>query len=147
MSFFDALFGWTKSKDYKIPEQPMFTTVAVTTETKPKKTRKPRVKKTEPASDPVPEKPAPKVQVTNLNFDPKNPRLGSLELDWNDEFIQLLKQHGYAGATAEDIVDSWLNDICRTILANNYPGANITNMDGTRYVNKRDLGDGKTEVS
>jgi uncharacterized protein YkwD len=125
----------------------MLTNMTVTTESKPRKPRKPRVKKQTVTAEPTQQNPVPNVRVLNLDFDPRNPRLGSLELDWNEEFIQLLKQHGYAGATAEDIVDVWLNDICRTILANNYPGANVTNMDGSRYVNKRDLGDGKTEVS
>jgi len=147
MSFFNSLFGWAKPQDYKIPEQPMFTTVSVTTETKPKKPRKPRAKKTEPAPEPQAETPvaAPEVKVLKLDFDPANPRMGSLELDWNAEFIDLLKKHGYPGNSAEDVVDAWLNDICRTIIAGNNPG-NVANFDN-RYVNKRNLGDGKTEVS
>jgi hypothetical protein len=149
MSILDSLFGWAKPKESKIPEQPMYTTVTVTTESKPKKPRKPRVKK--PAPEPVAEKPAvaadPVVKVVKLDFDPANPRLGSLELDWNDEFIQLLAQHGYQGGKPEEIVDAWLNDICRTILSNQYPGSNVTNLDNARFVKRQNLGDGKTEVS
>ena len=144
MSFFDELFGWTKPREYKIPEQPMYTTV--TTEVKVKKPRKPRVKKAEPAPEPV-VKVEPRVAVTNLDFDPKNPRLGSLELDWNEEFIMLLQEHGYTGGSAEEIVDAWLTDICRNILNNQYPGAKITNIEAARFVNRQNLGDGKTEVS
>jgi hypothetical protein len=149
MSIIDSLFGWAKPREYKTPEQPMFTTVTVTAETKPKKPRKPRAKKPEPALEPVAEKPQvnAEVKVLKLDFDPQNPRLGSLELDWNDQFIDLLAEHGYRGGTAEELVDAWLNDICRNILANSYPGANVTNMDGSRYVKQRDIGDGKTEVS
>jgi hypothetical protein len=149
MSILDSLFGWAKPKESKIPEQPMYTTVTVTTESKPKKPRKPRVKK--PAPEPVAEKPAvaadPVVKVVKLDFDPANPRLGSLELDWNDEFIQLLAQHGYQGGKPEEIVDAWLNDICRTILNNQYPGSNVTILDNARFVKRQNLGDGKTEVS
>jgi hypothetical protein len=144
MSLFDALFGWTKPRELKTPEQPMYTTV--TTEVKVKKPRKPRVKKAEPVQEPV-AKAEPRVAVTNLDFDPKNPRLGSLELDWNEEFIMLLQQHGYTGGSAEEIVDAWLNDICRNILNNQYPGAKITNIEAARFVNRQNLGDGKTEVS
>ena len=150
MSIFDSFFGWTKPREFKIPEQPVYTTVTVTTETKPKKPRKPRVKKVKPAPEPVVETPPPvqpEVKVLKLDFDPQNPRLGSLELDWNDQFIDLLAEHGYRGNSAEELVDAWLNDICKTILANGYPGASVTNMDGSRYVKQRDIGDGKTEVS
>ena len=147
MSLFDALFGWTKPRELKIPEQPMFTSVTVTTETKPKKPRKPRAKKAEPVPEPVVAKIEPRVVVTNLDFDPKNPRLGSLELDWNEEFIILLQEHGYAGGSAEEIIDAWLNDICRNILNNQFPGAKVTSIEAARFVNRQNLGDGKTEVS
>lgn len=143
MSLFDALFGWTKPRELKVPEQPMYTTVTVT-ETKPVKPRKPRVKKPKP--EPV-APPAPEVKVIKMDFDLNNPRLGSMELDWNDQFIELLKQHGYQGASPEDLVDAWLNDICRNIISNPFPGGNVTSLDAARYVRRQDLGDGKTEVS
>ena len=149
MSIFDSLFGWTKPQVLKIPEQPMYTVTTTVTE-KPVKPRKPRIKKPKPV--PVVEPPPvvvakPQVKVVKLDFDPANPRLGSLELDWNDEFIQLLAQHGYQGGKEEEIVDAWLNDICRTILNNQYPGSNVTNLDAARFVKRQNLGDGKTEVS
>jgi hypothetical protein len=148
MSIFDSLFGWVKPRELKIPEQPMYTSVTVT-ESKPVKPRKPRAKKSK--SEPVAETPVavvdPQVSVVKLDFDPSNPRLGSLELDWNDEFISLLQQHGYAGAKPEDIIDAWLNDICRNILSNQFPGASVTNIDAARFVKRQSLGDGKTEVS
>ena len=147
MSLFDSLFGWTKPRETKIPEQPLSDTVTVATEPKPKKTRKPRVKKAPPVAETETSVAQPHVAVTKLDFDPQNPRLGSLELDWNEEFIMLLQQHGYAGGSAEEIVDAWLNDICRNILNNQFPGAKITNIDSARFVNRQNLGDGKTEVS
>lgn len=142
MSFFDFLFGANKPQVLP-PEQPLYTTVTVTE--KPVKPRKPRAKKVKPA-EPVAQ-PAPEVKVIKMDFDINNPRLGSMELDWNDQFIELLKQHGYQGATPEDLVDAWLNDICRNIISNPFPGGNVTNLDTARYVRRQDLGDGKTEVS
>jgi hypothetical protein len=144
MSIIDKLFGWTKPRDHKVLEQPVFTTVTVTAETKPKKPRKPRAQKALPeapvaVTEPAPV--APEVKVLKLDFDPANPRMGSLELDWNAEFIDLLKQHGYPGNSPEDVVDAWLNDICRTIIGQN------NQAPDNRYVNKRNLGDGMTEVS
>ena len=146
MSLFDALFGWTKPREVKIPEQPMYT-VTTTVIEKPVKPRKPKAKKAKPAPEPVVAKTEPRVAVTNLDFDPANPRLGSLELDWNDEFISLLQEHGYSGATPEEIVDTWLNDICRNILNNQFPGAKVSSIDAARFVKRQNLGDGKTEVS
>jgi len=149
MSLFNSLFGWTKPREVKIPEQPIYT-VTTTVIEKPVKPRKPKAKKTKPAPELAVETPplvTAEVKVIKLDFDPKNPRLGSLELDWNDQFIDLLAEHGYRGNNAEELVDAWLNDICKTILANGYPGASVTNIDGSRYVKQRDIGDGKTEVS
>ena len=137
-----GLFDLFKKK----PEETKAVEAAAPPVEKIKKPRTPRVKK--PVPEPVIEEKAiaaPEVKVLKMDFDPANPRMGSLELDWNAEFIDLLKKHGYPGNSAEDVVDAWLNDICRTIIAGNNPG-NVANFDN-RYVNKRNLGDGKTEVS
>ena len=47
----------------------------------------------------------PIVKVLNLNVNPENPRNGFFELDWNPEFVNMLKQSGYEGASEEEIVD------------------------------------------
>mgnify|MGYP006254323907 CR=1 FL=1 len=39
----------------------------------------------------------PIVKVLNLNVNPENPRNGFFELDWNDEFVNMLQQSGYQG--------------------------------------------------
>ena len=36
-------------------------------------------------------------------------------MDWNDEFVENLKQHGYLGQSDEEIVDRWFQTLCRTI--------------------------------
>ena len=62
---------------------------------KVKKTTKPRAKKKTTKSE------EPWVKVLNMNVSPDNPRNGFFELDWNDEFVNNLKQHGYLGKTDE----------------------------------------------
>jgi hypothetical protein len=58
----------------------------------------------------------PWVTVVKVHFDPKDPTRGYFELDWNDDFVGLLGEAGYAGATSEEIVDLWFNDLCRSII-------------------------------
>ena len=45
----------------------------------------------------------PMVKVLNLNVNPENPRNGFFELDWNDEFVNMLQQSGYQGQSEEDL--------------------------------------------
>jgi hypothetical protein len=84
----------------------------------------------------------PWVKVLNMNVNPDNPRNGFFELDWNDEFVNMLKQNGYVGKTDEEIVDKWFQTLCRTI--GNEQGVDATGS-GYVQINRRD--DGKTEVS
>jgi hypothetical protein len=57
----------------------------------------------------------PYVQVLKLEFDQSNPTKGSVELDWNIHFIELLKSHGYVGNSEEEIIDKWFTNLCRII--------------------------------
>ena len=84
----------------------------------------------------------PWVKVLDMNVSPDNPRNGFFELDWNDEFVNNLKQHGYLGKTDEEIVDRWFQTLCRTI-------GNEQGVDGVSsgYVQINRTPDGKTEVS
>ena len=47
---------------------------------------------------------------------------------WNEDFVGLLGEAGYAGPSDEAIVDLWFNDLCRSIVleqeieGNNVPG-------------------------
>ena len=104
------------------------------TETKPKKPRKKKEK---------PVKVEPQVRVLGFDFDPKNPSMGSMELDWNAEFIEMLRSNGYRGINPEDLVDAWLNDVARNIIRTNEQ--NPPNLDNTRYVTRTNLGDGRSE--
>ena len=100
-----------------------------------KKTTKPKTKKKTTKSE------EPWVKVLNMNVNPENPRNGFFELDWNDEFVNMLKQNGYLGATDEEIVDRWFQTLCRTI--GNEEGVDVTGS-GYVQINRRD--DGKTSI-
>jgi len=144
MGFFEKLFGKSQIKEVDKPitdteiEQP----ISEKTTAKPKKQRKPKVKKVENESV---SEPQPEVRVLKFDFDPANPQIGSMELDWNAEFIEMLRVAGYRGVNPEALVDAWLNDVARNIL--NSSPQNIQNIDGTRYVSRRDIGDGRSEIS
>lgn len=146
-----SIFNWFKKKIEEqdtvqsqnlkfVEQQPATATIK-----KPKKPRKPKAKKEKVVQPKV----EPKVDILKFNFDPKDPRLGSIELDWNSEFVELLTQHGYFGNSEEEIVDKWLNDVCRTIIANQFPGAvaSASSLSNGTMVNRKSLGDGKTEIS
>lgn len=70
----------------------------------------------------------PWVKVIEVHFDKDNPQRGYFELDWNEDFVGLLGEAGYAGPNDEAIVDLWFNDLCRSIVleqeieGNNVPG-------------------------
>ena len=58
----------------------------------------------------------PWVKVIEVHFDKENPGRGYFELDWNDDFVGLLGEAGYAGQNPEQVVDLWFNDLCRSIV-------------------------------
>lgn len=61
----------------------------------------------------------PWVKVLTVDFEnPADPKTGSMELDWNDAFIQNLVDAGYSGRTQEEIVDMWFRDLCRGVINN-----------------------------
>ena len=106
---------------------------------KVKKTAKTTIKKKNTKSKKSEE---PMVKVLNMNVNQDNPRNGFFELDWNDEFVNMLKQHGYQGESQEEIVDRWFQTLCRTI-------GNEQGIDSVAsgYVQINRTPDGKTEVS
>jgi hypothetical protein len=87
----------------------------------------------------------PYVEVISMDIDPKDPGQGSFELDWNDKFVANLVRAGYQGKTDQDIVDNWFRAVCRNVVMETYEQeqADPTN----RTSNRRDLGDGRTEIS
>ena len=97
--------------------------------------KKKTTKKAKKSSEPM-------VKVLNLNVNPDNPRNGFFELDWNDEFVNMLKQNGYEGGSDTEIVDRWFQTLCRTI-----GNEQQVDIGGSGYININRTPDGKTEVS
>jgi len=111
-----------------------------------KKTTKPKKTEKEIAN----EKNEPYVSILKVDLDPNNPRYGSFELDWNTAFIAKLSMAGYKGEKEEDLVDQWFQDVCRHVVLETYEQeqANISKGDNiVRYINRKDAGNGRSEVS
>jgi hypothetical protein len=124
--------------------------------------KKPEVKEEAPKAEPktkkksakdiATEKGEPWVSVLSVELDPENIGNGAFELDWNDKFITNLVRAGYQQKkddTDADMVDRWFADVCRNVLNENFEQweANQPYDARPRVMDKRDLGDGRTEVS
>jgi hypothetical protein len=57
----------------------------------------------------------PWVSMPDISWNPQDPSQSYFELDYNDEFVSFLKNHGYNGLTDEMVVEKWLNDVCRSV--------------------------------
>lgn len=62
------------------------------------------------------------VHILNVKPDSDTPNHGELELDWNDKFVEELREGGYEGAADEQVVDKWLADLCRNIAMEEFTG-------------------------
>lgn len=87
----------------------------------------------------------PWVNVLGIEVDPENPGAGAFELDWNDVFVARLIKSGYQGKTDQDIVDNWFQDVCRHVVMETYQQEQAD--PSNRPSNRKDLGNGRTEVS
>jgi hypothetical protein len=117
-------------------------------ETKPE-APKPRKKS---AKDTATEKGEPYVAILSVDLDPDNIGNGAFELDWNDKFIANLVRAGYQHKPADtdaDMVDRWFADVCKNVVAENFEQweANQPMDARPRNIERRDIGDGRTEVS
>ena len=55
----------------------------------------------------------PWVGVINSDYDSNSKTDGFyFELDWNDNFINMLKEHNYTGNSDYEIVEKWFKDVC-----------------------------------
>ncbi len=86
----------------------------------------------------------PYVEVIGLDIDANNPVQGAFELDWNEYFVEELKSKGFNGATDEDIVDQWFNQVCKNVALSTWEQYNTEGRSG--FVQTTDLGDGRKEV-
>jgi len=88
----------------------------------------------------------PYVTVLNVEMKDNNPRNGFFELDWNEYFIKELRVNGYNGDSEEEIVDAWFKELCGNV-ARDQGVASPESPMGAGYINTKNIGDGKSEVS
>jgi DNA-binding transcriptional MerR regulator len=89
----------------------------------------------------------PWVNVLAIEVDSADPGQGAFELDWNDIFVARLIKAGYQGKTDQDIVDNWFKTVCRNVLVETYEQMQADPEQRNKPVQKRDLGDGRSEFS
>lgn len=88
----------------------------------------------------------PWIDILSVEIDKEHPNFGSFEFDWNDFFIINLRKNGYPGKSDEDVVDNWFRDVCRNVLMETYEQeSNLS--DNIRYINRKNLGNGRSEIS
>jgi len=57
----------------------------------------------------------PWIGIVNSGFDPSQGIDGVFfEFDWNPQWIEFLRQHGYIGHTDDQVIDDWFTDVCRS---------------------------------
>ena len=89
----------------------------------------------------------PWVAVLGIDVNKDDPGMGAFELDWNDIFVARLIKAGYQGKTDQDIVDNWFQSVCRNVVLETYEQEQADPEKRAANSNRRDLGNGRTEVS
>jgi hypothetical protein len=89
----------------------------------------------------------PWVAVLGIDVNKDDPGMGAFELDWNDIFVARLIKAGYQGKTDQDIVDNWFQSVCRNVVLETYEQEQADPEKRAAGSNRRDLGNGRTEVS
>jgi hypothetical protein len=91
----------------------------------------------------------PYVAIISMDINPDNLHEGAFELDWNDKFIANLVRAGYQMQPNESediIVDRWFQNVCRHVVMETWEQEEAIRKSGI-YVQTRDIGDGRSEVS
>ena len=86
------------------------------------------------------------VNVLDMKVNEDNIRNGFFELDWNEFFIRDLRLNGYQGDSEEQIVDAWFKELCGNV-AKDEGVASTENPMGAGYINTKNIGNNKSEVS
>ena len=91
----------------------------------------------------------PWVEILSMDIDPNNLHQGSFELDWNEIFVARLVKAGYMMKptdTDAEIVDRWFQNVCRHVVMETWEQEEAIRQSGI-YVQSRDIGGGRSEVS
>lgn len=116
-------------------------------ESKPVENKPKTTKPKKSAKELATERGEPYVAILSVDLDPENIGSGSFELDWNDKFIANLVRAGYQVRPNEpenEIVDRWFQDVCRNVVLETFEQYEANNPRG---INRRDIGNGRTEIS
>jgi hypothetical protein len=92
----------------------------------------------------------PYVAILSMDIDPNNLHQGAFELDWNEIFIARLVKAGYMMKPTDadsDIVDRWFQNVCRHVVMETWEQEQAIRNSGAQYVQTRDIGGGRTEIS
>ncbi len=112
--------------------------------------KKPATKTRTKSKDPktlATEKGEPWVSILNVELDPNNIGQGAFELDWNEFFVAKLVRAGYKGKDDAQIVDQWFQDVCRNVVLETFEQYEANNPRPVSGIQRKDIGDGRTEVS
>jgi|688.fasta_scaffold1008095_2 hypothetical protein len=134
------MFEWLKKKTAK--KKPTAPPVTSSTTPPPKAEKK-------SDKELATEKGEPWVQVLRIDVDPNNLHQGAFELDWNEIFIARLVKAGYMikrEDTDAEIVDRWFQNVCRHVVMETWEQEEAIKKSGI-YVQSRDIGGGRSEVS
>jgi hypothetical protein len=123
-------------------------------EKKPRKPRKPREEKVVSEKERATAAGEPYVAILKVDVDPGNINSGSFDLDWNDKFLLNLIKAGYKQRpddTDNIIVDRWFQTVCRNVALEVYEQQQADPLnredDDLRRINRKDLGNGRSEIS
>ena len=139
------MFNWFKKK--KAPKRDAVDAFADSVKSPPiPKVKTPAKSEKEIAT----ERGEPYVAMVRMDIDPENMHQGAFELDWNEIFISRLVKAGYMikrEDTDSEIVDRWFQNVCRHVVMETWEQEQAIIKGAGQYVNTRDLGNGRTEVS
>ena len=111
------------------------------------KSEAPKTKKKSP-KELAAERGEPYVNILSMEIDPENMQNGAFELDWNEIFVARLVKAGYMMKPTDsdgEIVDRWFQNVCRHVVMETWEQEQAIKNSGM-YVQKRDLGDGRSEI-
>lgn len=115
-----------------------------------KKPVAPVVNKDKPsAKDLATQRGEPYVEIMSMDIDPNNLHQGSFELDWNEIFVARLVKAGYMMKPDDndaEIVDRWFQNVCRHVVMETWEQEEAIRQSGI-YVRRKDIGDGRSEIS
>ena len=89
----------------------------------------------------------PWVKVLNIDVNEENVSQGFFELDWNEQFVEMLIENGYTESSPEETVNAWFTDVCRGIVREGSADDFVVDEDVVRTsdLNKQELNKAKDD--